>query len=257
MFVASSKGSDTRPRINEAARAEVLGRGTRDVPTTRAYLNLAKRLESHGESYFRFLTTPGIEPTNNLAEQAIRFVVIDRRITQGTRSQRGDRWCERIWTVMATCGQQGRSVFAYLESAVTAWFHGAESPTLLPSESRSRERQQTGRALRCKVREDREVSRSTAVASVPLAAQGRSCAGVEQGEDRCRNGRCALVGEWTGARRTQCAITTLLTDLHRELQHASTEGYCMTYTEYQPEASARVPLPYRNGIAASLTDASG
>src|SRR5271166_2620710 len=50
---------------------------------------------------------------------------------------------------------------------------------------------------------------------------------------------------------------TLLTDLHRELQHASTEGYCMTYTEYQPEASARVPLPYRNGIAASLTDASG
>jgi transposase len=133
--VASSKGSDTRPRINEAARAEVLGRGTRDVPTTRACLNLAKRLESHGESYFRFLTTPGIEPTNNLAEQAIRFVVvIDRRITQGTRSQRGDRWCERIWTVMATCGQQGRSVFAYLESAVTAWFHGAESPTLLPSE---------------------------------------------------------------------------------------------------------------------------
>ncbi len=50
--MASSKGSDTRPRINEAARAEVLGRGTRDVPTTRACLNLAKRLESHGESYY-------------------------------------------------------------------------------------------------------------------------------------------------------------------------------------------------------------
>jgi transposase len=118
----------------EAARAEVLWHGTHDVPTTRASLNLAKRLEAHGESYFRFITTPGIEPTNNLAEQAIRFVVIDRRITQGTRSARGDRWCERIWTVMATCSQQGRSVFAYLEAAVTAWFHGAESPTLLPSE---------------------------------------------------------------------------------------------------------------------------
>ena len=34
--------------------------------------------------YFRFITTPGVEPTNDLAEQAIRFVVIDRRITQGT-----------------------------------------------------------------------------------------------------------------------------------------------------------------------------
>jgi transposase len=118
----------------EAARDEVLWRGTHNVPATRTCLNLAKRLESHGDSYFRFITTPGIEPTNNLAEQAIRFVVIDRRITQGTRSERGDRWCERIWTVMATCSQQGRSVFAYLESAVTAWFHGAESPTWLPSE---------------------------------------------------------------------------------------------------------------------------
>ena len=106
----------------EAARDEVLRRGTHDVPATRASTNLAARLESHGGSYFRFITTPGFEPTNNLAEQAIRFVVIDRRITQGTRCERGDRWCERIGTVMATCSQQGRSVFAYLEAAVAAWF---------------------------------------------------------------------------------------------------------------------------------------
>jgi transposase len=117
----------------EAARDEVLWRGTCDVPATRASTNLAKRLEAHGASYFLFITEPGIGPTNNLAEQAIRFVVIDRRITQGTRGERGDRWCERIWTVMATCSQQGRSVFAYLEAAVMAWLHGEEAPTLLPS----------------------------------------------------------------------------------------------------------------------------
>ena len=104
------------------------------MPATRASGNLAARLEAHGESYFRFITEPGVEPTNNLAEQAIRFVVIDRLITQGTRSERGDRWCERIWTVMATCSQQGRSVFEYLEAAVTAWFDGEEAPSLLPSE---------------------------------------------------------------------------------------------------------------------------
>ncbi|HMB06926.1 MAG TPA: IS66 family transposase [Isosphaeraceae bacterium] len=118
----------------ETARDEVLRRGTSSVPATRASSNVAKRLEMHGASYFRFITEPGIEPTNNLAEQAIRFVVIDRGITQGTRGERGKRWCERIWTVMATCSQQGRSVFAYLEAAVTAWFHGEEAPTLLPSE---------------------------------------------------------------------------------------------------------------------------
>jgi transposase len=116
----------------ESARAAVLRCGTTDVPATRAGRNLAKRFERHGASYFRFVTTPGIEPTNNLAEQAIRFVVIDRLITQGTRSDAGNRWCERIWTVMATCGQQGRSVFAYLESVVGAWFEGAEAPSLLP-----------------------------------------------------------------------------------------------------------------------------
>jgi transposase len=91
---------------------------------------MAKRFQDHGESYFRFITTPGVEPTNNLAEQAIRFVVIDRKITQGTRSEAGNRWCERIWTAIATCAQQGQSVFAYLEAAVTAWFHGTEAPSL-------------------------------------------------------------------------------------------------------------------------------
>jgi transposase len=119
----------------EAARDEVLNLGTQDVPATRASNNLAKRFAVHGASYFRFITTPGVEPTNNLAEQAIRFVVIDRRITQGTRSERGNQWCERIWTVVATCSQQGRSVFEYLEAAVAAWFRGDEAPSLLPQES--------------------------------------------------------------------------------------------------------------------------
>jgi transposase len=116
----------------EAARAEVLRCGTEGVPETRPSRNLARRLEAHGESYFRFLTTPGVEPTNNLAEQAIRFVVLDRLVTQGTRSEAGNRWCERIWTVIATCSQQGRSVFAFLEAAVAAWFHQTEPPSLLP-----------------------------------------------------------------------------------------------------------------------------
>lgn len=116
----------------EAARAEVLRCGLQEVPETKHGRNLAKRFETHGESYFRFVTTPGVEPTNNLAEQAIRFVVIDRLITQGTRSEVGNRWCERIWTVIASCVQQGRSVFEYLEAAVGAWFERAEAPSLLP-----------------------------------------------------------------------------------------------------------------------------
>jgi transposase len=117
-------------RLQEA-RADVLWQGTHDVPPTRTAGLLAQRLQKHGASYFRFVTTPGVEPTNNLAEQAIRFVVIDRHITQGTRSDTGQRWCERIWTVIATCVQQERSVYDFLCTAVEHWFHKEPSPSLL------------------------------------------------------------------------------------------------------------------------------
>jgi transposase len=116
----------------EAARDGVLRAGKQDVPASRHAQAMAKRLRKHGESYFTFVTTPGVEPTNNLAEQAIRFVVIDRHITQGTRSEGGQRWCERIWTAVATCTQQGRSVFDYLYAAVKAYFGDGPVPSLLP-----------------------------------------------------------------------------------------------------------------------------
>jgi transposase len=103
------------------------------VPDTKEAQNLADRFRKHGASYLRFITTPGIEPTNNLAEQAIRFVVIDRKVTQGTRSETGQRWLERIWTVMATCAQTGRSVFTFLHDSLSAYFADERPPDLLPN----------------------------------------------------------------------------------------------------------------------------
>lgn len=120
-------------RSLELARQKLVQAATEDVPASRACANMAKRFREHGEAYFRFITTPGVKPTNNLAEQAIRFVVIDRRITQGTRSEIGQRWCERIWTVIATCSQRGVSVFEFLSRAVQAYFGKQPSPSLLGS----------------------------------------------------------------------------------------------------------------------------
>jgi len=105
------------------------------VPNSKEAHNLCDRFEKHGASYIRFITTPGIEPTNNLAEQAIRFVVLDRHVTQGTRSEVGQRWSERIWTVIATCTQQGRDLFPFLLEAVTAFVQGQPLPTLQPNSS--------------------------------------------------------------------------------------------------------------------------
>jgi transposase len=116
----------------QAARDRVLLAGLHNVPPTRQAQTMASRLRKHGAAYFTFVTTPGVEPTNNVAEQAIRFVVIDRHITQGTRSEAGRQWSERIWTVLATCAQQGKSLYEFLKMATGHWFQGDAAPSLLP-----------------------------------------------------------------------------------------------------------------------------
>jgi transposase len=94
---------------------------------------LADRFRGHeADNYFLFLTTPGIEPTNNQTEQAIRHIVIDRHITQGTRGKRGQQWCQRVWTVLATCRQQKRRVFEFFCQALHAHFRQEPAPSLLP-----------------------------------------------------------------------------------------------------------------------------
>jgi len=117
-------------RALEKIRKDFLWAATHP-PWTSGGRNMATRFRKHSESYFRFIATPDVEPTNNLAEQAIRYVVIDRRVTQGTRGDAGQRWCECIWTTMATCAQQGRSVFEFLDQAIAAHFNEQPAPSLL------------------------------------------------------------------------------------------------------------------------------
>lgn len=119
----------------ENAGDELWAQAVYRVPSTKEARNLAARFEKHGEAYLRFITTPGMEPTNNLAEQAIRFVVIDRHVTQGSRSEAGRYWLERIWTTLATCAQQARSAFEFLADTVEAHFQGLPTPRLLPDTS--------------------------------------------------------------------------------------------------------------------------
>jgi len=119
-------------RALERERREIV-RAATHPPWTAPARNMAERFRRHADAYFRFITTPGVDPTNNLAEQALRFVVIQRRITQGTRGPTGRAWCERIWTAAATCRQQGRSIFGFLHSALDAHFTGQTAPSLLPA----------------------------------------------------------------------------------------------------------------------------
>lgn len=106
----------------EQERSRLLALVKRAPPRTEAH-NLAQRFRTHGSEYFTFISKPCIEPTNNVAEQAIRYCVIDRRVTQGTRGQAGRHWCERMWTMAATCAQRQRSLYTFLHRALDAHFN--------------------------------------------------------------------------------------------------------------------------------------
>jgi len=127
----------TAERFRRALERErrALLRTAKRAPMRTEAQNLADRFRQHGDSYFRFITAPGVGPTNNLTEQALRFVVIDRRVTQGTRGEAGRQWSERIWTALATCAVQHRSAFDYLHRAVQSHLTGRAAPSLLAASS--------------------------------------------------------------------------------------------------------------------------
>jgi hypothetical protein len=96
-------------------------------------MNITKRFARDGRNqYFLFLEVEGVEPTNNATEHKIRHVVLDRRVTQGTRSWAGMRWCERAWTVVATCASQQRSVYEFFYDSLKAYYTNTRPPSILP-----------------------------------------------------------------------------------------------------------------------------
>ena len=83
-----------------------------------------RRLEGEMECLFTFLVEEGVEPTNNLAERTLRFGVLWRKRSQGTRSDKGCRWVERILSLRHTCKLQCKSTFNVLVDAFSAYFKG-------------------------------------------------------------------------------------------------------------------------------------
>jgi transposase len=78
-----------------------------------------------------FITTPGVSPTNNAAERALRGPVIHRKLSHGNQSDEGERFTERSLSASVTCRLQHRSLLAYLRDLLTANQTGGALPALL------------------------------------------------------------------------------------------------------------------------------
>ena len=89
----------------------------------------ARRLDREGKALWVFLDIQGVEATNNIAERAHRFGVLWCKRSQGTRSEKGNRWVERVLSLRHTCRIRGRPTFPLLVDAVSCLFKG-ERPDL-------------------------------------------------------------------------------------------------------------------------------
>jgi transposase len=79
-----------------------------------------------------FLTDEAVPPTNNGAEQALRTLVLKRKISGPTRSRRGDEFIARGFSVFETCRRQGRDLWNFMHEAVTSWIDNTAPPSLVP-----------------------------------------------------------------------------------------------------------------------------
>jgi hypothetical protein len=73
---------------------------------------LATRLHRYESELFEFLRTPGVSPTNNLAERAVRPQVIARKISGGSRSAAGSAIRCDLASVFSTWAARGLNPFA-------------------------------------------------------------------------------------------------------------------------------------------------
>jgi len=76
---------------------------------------------------FTFLRHPGVPPTNNHAEQSIRFLVIFRKLMFGTRSEEGLRTHRILPSLVFTSMRQGKDPREFLERLLTLDTAGAQA----------------------------------------------------------------------------------------------------------------------------------
>ena len=81
---------------------------------------LQNRVKKHSGEWLVFLDHAGVSPTNNLAERALRPLVILRKLTFGNRSTAGARRTGWFMSVIETAKRQGHRVREFL---VKLWTH--------------------------------------------------------------------------------------------------------------------------------------
>jgi hypothetical protein len=94
--------------------------------------NTCRELQAIEPALWTFVSTPGVDPTNNAAERALRHAVMVRKISLGSQSADGMEWMSRLLTVVMTARQQGRNPHEFLVESCRAARVKSRPPSLIP-----------------------------------------------------------------------------------------------------------------------------
>jgi transposase len=86
---------------------------------------------------WNFTEHAGAEATNNRAERALRHAVLWRKTSNGTQTEAGERFVERILSIRETCRLNDQPLHHYLVEVHTARLTGQPTPTPLPAATRA------------------------------------------------------------------------------------------------------------------------
>lgn len=133
MFRLRDKGKLTGLRLARLQRGvrRALDAGAQQSGCSRT-ANTCANIIKLWPALWNFTTNTALVPTNNAAEQALRSIVLKRKISGPTRSLRGDQFLSRGFTVHETCLRQGVDLWNYMHNAVVAWIDRTVPPSLLP-----------------------------------------------------------------------------------------------------------------------------
>lgn len=95
--------------------------------------NTCRQILKLRQALWTFVSTPGVEPTNNLSERTVRHYVIWRKVCYGAQSARGSRYLEQMMTVVGCCKLQNRNLLEFVTQSVRAHWGVGIAPSLVPA----------------------------------------------------------------------------------------------------------------------------
>jgi transposase len=94
---------------------------------------LVRHLMRELDSLWTFLHELGVSPTNNHAERLLRFPVIWRKRSFGTRTRLGEEFVERLLSFRQTCRLQEKRTYPYLVTAFANYLSGNKPVAFFPN----------------------------------------------------------------------------------------------------------------------------